>query len=92
MNKKYHVEWAATAERDLKQVIDYIAIANPDNALQLLIKIRQKISSLYTLPERGSNCAGITRSRHTNLQGTDTRSMANYLQNNRFNRICFVGY
>jgi toxin ParE1/3/4 len=53
MNKKYHVEWAATAERDLKQVIDYIAIANPDNALQLLIKIRQKTSSLYTLPERG---------------------------------------
>lgn len=53
MNKKYHVEWAATAERDLKQFIDYIAIANPDNALQLLIKIRQKTSSLYTLPERG---------------------------------------
>jgi plasmid stabilization system protein ParE len=53
MNKKYHVEWAAIAERDLKQLIDYIATASPANALQILKKIKQKTSSLYTLPERG---------------------------------------
>jgi plasmid stabilization system protein ParE len=53
MNKKYHVEWAAIAERDLKQLIDYIATASPANALQTIKKIKQKTSSLYTLPERG---------------------------------------
>lgn len=51
--KKYKVEWAAVAENDLKQIIDYMASDNPGNALQILKKIRQKASSLYTLPERG---------------------------------------
>lgn len=53
MNDKYRLEWAAVAENDLKQIIDYIAIDSPGNALQVLNKIRQKSSSLYTLPERG---------------------------------------
>jgi toxin ParE1/3/4 len=53
MNKKYKVEWAAVAESDLKQIIDYVAIDNPGNALQILKKIRQKASSLYACPERG---------------------------------------
>ena len=53
MNKKYKVEWAAVAEVDLKQIIDYIAINRPGNALQILEKIRHKASALYTLPERG---------------------------------------
>lgn len=53
MSIKYQVKWAVVAEGDLKQIIDYIAIDSPGNALQLLKKIRQKASSLYTLPERG---------------------------------------
>ncbi len=53
MSKKYKVEWAAVAEVDLKQIIDYVAIDSPGNALQILEKIRQKVSALYTLPERG---------------------------------------
>jgi len=53
MNKKFKIEWAAVAEIDLKQIIDYIAIDSPDNAFKTLKKIRQKASSLYTLPERG---------------------------------------
>ena len=53
MNKKFKIDWAAVAEIDLKQIIDYIAIDSPDNALQTLKKIRQKASSLYALPERG---------------------------------------
>ena len=53
MNKKYKVEWAAVAEVDLKQIINYIAIDSPGNALKILEKIRQKASGLYTLPERG---------------------------------------
>jgi toxin ParE1/3/4 len=53
MSKKYKVEWAAVAEVDLKQIIDYIAIDSPGNALQVLEKIRHRASDLYTLPERG---------------------------------------
>ena len=53
MNRKYHVKWAAIAQRDLKQIMDHIAIDSPGNALQILKKIKQKASNLYTLPERG---------------------------------------
>ena len=53
MNKKYKVEWATVAESDLKKIIDYIANGSPGNALQVLKKIRQKTSNLYTFPERG---------------------------------------
>ena len=53
MIKQYKVEWASVAEGDLKRIIDYIAIDSPGNALQLLERIRQKVSALYTLPERG---------------------------------------
>jgi plasmid stabilization system protein ParE len=53
MNKKYHVKWAAIAQSDLKQIIDYTAIDSPCNALQILKKIKQKASDLYTLPDRG---------------------------------------
>jgi toxin ParE1/3/4 len=53
MSKKYQVEWAAVAEVDLKQIIDYIAIDSPGNALQIFERMRQKASGLYTHPERG---------------------------------------
>jgi plasmid stabilization system protein ParE len=53
MNKKYYVKWASVAQRDLKQIIDHIAIDNPGNALQLLKTIKQRASNLYSLPERG---------------------------------------
>lgn len=53
MNKKYKVEWAAVAESDLKQIIDFIAADSPGNALQVFKKIRQKASSLHAFPERG---------------------------------------
>ena len=53
MNKKYQVEWAAIAQHDLKQVIDYVAIDSPGNASQILQKIKQKVSALYTMPDRG---------------------------------------
>ena len=52
MSKKYKVKWATVAEVDLKQIIDYIAIDSPGNALQILERIRQKVSALYTFPER----------------------------------------
>jgi toxin ParE1/3/4 len=53
MSKKYQVEWAEIAQHDLKQIIDYIAVDSPGNALRILQKIRQKVSVLYTMPDRG---------------------------------------
>ena len=53
MSKKYKVEWASVAEDDFRRIIDYTAIDSPGNALQMLERIRQKVSALYTLPERG---------------------------------------
>lgn len=53
MSKKYQVDWAAVAQRDLKQIIDYIAIDSPGSAMQILNKIKQKVSGLYAMPDRG---------------------------------------
>ena len=53
MSSKYNVIWASVAEKDIKNIIEYIAEESPKNALKLLNKIRQKASDLYTLPERG---------------------------------------
>jgi len=53
MSSRYQVEWADVAKKDLKQIINYIAIDSPGNALQILKKIRRKASSLNTSPERG---------------------------------------
>ena len=53
MSKKYQVAWVAVAQDDLKQIIEYIAIDSPGNAQQILRKMRQKASGLYTSPEHG---------------------------------------
>jgi plasmid stabilization system protein ParE len=53
MSQKYGIFWVGVAETDLKEIIEYIAIDSPANALKTLKKIKQKASSLYTLPERG---------------------------------------
>ena len=53
MNKKYQVAWAAVAQHDLKQIIDYIAIDSPGNASRILQKIKQKVSDIYFMPDRG---------------------------------------
>ena len=50
---KYKVVWANVAESDVKDIIESISIDNPQNALKILKKIKQKASELYTLPERG---------------------------------------
>jgi len=51
MSDNYKIEWAKVSENDLKGIIEYIAEDSPANALK---KIKQKASSLFTLPERGS--------------------------------------
>ena len=53
MSHKYDIIWAGVAENDLKEIIESIAIDSPANALKALEKVKQKASSLYTLPERG---------------------------------------
>lgn len=53
MNKESHLKWALVAQRDLNQIIDYVALESPDNGLQLLGKIKQKASELYTFPDGG---------------------------------------
>jgi toxin ParE1/3/4 len=53
MSKRYDLIWAGVAENDIKEIIEYIAVDSPAEALKTFKKIRQKASSLYTLPERG---------------------------------------
>ena len=53
MSKRVDILWAGVAENDIKEIIEYIAVESPAEALKTFKKIRQKASSLYTLPERG---------------------------------------
>lgn len=53
MNSKYNVIWASVAEKDLINIIEYIAEDSPQNAKKILAKIRKHASDLYTMPERG---------------------------------------
>ncbi len=53
MNSKYNIIWTNVAENDLKNIIEYISVDGPQNALKILKKIKQKATNLYTLPERG---------------------------------------
>ncbi len=52
MNPKYKIIWTNVAENDLKNIIEYISVDSPQNALKILKKIKQKATNLYTLPER----------------------------------------
>ena len=52
MKQIYEIEWARIAEHDLKELIDYIALDSPATALKIFKKIKNKASSLYTMPER----------------------------------------
>ena len=53
MNEKYDIVWSNIAENDLKNIVEYIADDSPPNALKIFKRIKQKASSLNTLPERG---------------------------------------
>jgi len=51
--KNYRLEWTRSAEVDLETVIDFIARSNPQNALQILQKIRVKATTLKQGAMRG---------------------------------------
>ena len=53
MSKTYQITWAGVAENELREIIEYIAIDSPSNALKILKKIKQRASNLCTHPERG---------------------------------------
>ena len=59
MKQNYKVIWANVAESDLKDIIEYISIDSPQNALRILKNIKQKTSELYTLPERNRIVPGL---------------------------------
>jgi plasmid stabilization system protein ParE len=53
MSTKYNVVWAGAAEKDLINIIEYIAEDSLQDALNTLTKIKKQTSNLYTFPERG---------------------------------------
>ena len=53
MSKTYKINWANVAENDLIEIIEYISIDRPDNALKILQKIKKMASSFYSLTEHG---------------------------------------
>ncbi len=53
MKKSYDVRWSKTSERDLTDIIEYIAGDSPSYAFQVFKGIKRKASSLYTFPDRG---------------------------------------
>ena len=53
MTPPYKVVWGRSAEKDLINIIEYIAIDSPSDALKVFNNIKQKASGLFTFPERG---------------------------------------
>ena len=53
MSAGYSVLWTEVAEKDLREIITFIAGDNVPNALHVLENIRDKASTLYAFPERG---------------------------------------
>jgi len=53
MSAGYTVLWTEVAEKDLREIIAFIAGDKVQNAVRALENIRDKASELYTFPERG---------------------------------------
>ena len=51
--KRFGVEWAEPASKDLENIIDYISQENLDTAIAILEKIKSKCSTLNQFPDRG---------------------------------------
>jgi plasmid stabilization system protein ParE len=45
--------YSETSEKDLMDIVDYIAADSPSNAFEIFKKIKQKTLRLYTFPDRG---------------------------------------
>ena len=53
MKKVYDVIWSETSQKDLTEIVEYIAADNPSNAFEIFKGIKQKTSRLHAFPERG---------------------------------------
>ncbi len=51
--KNHSVLWTETTVDDLDSIIEYVSIENPDNAVRILQKIKEKCALLYGNPLRG---------------------------------------
>jgi len=51
--KRFGVEWAQPARKDLENIIDYISEDNVDIAITIFEKIKSKCSTLNQFPDRG---------------------------------------
>jgi addiction module RelE/StbE family toxin len=51
--KRFGVEWAQPASKDLENIIDYISQDNVDTAITIFEKIKSKCSALNQFPDRG---------------------------------------
>jgi len=49
MNRRCKVRWAAIAERDLTQIVDYIATDSVENAASVFGKIKKETNSLKNI-------------------------------------------
>lgn len=51
--KRFGVEWAQPASKDLENIIDYISQDNVDTAITVFEKIKSKCNTLNQFPDRG---------------------------------------
>jgi toxin ParE1/3/4 len=51
--KRFGVEWAQPASKDLENILDYISQDNVDTAITIFEKIKSKCSALNQFPDRG---------------------------------------
>ena len=51
--KRFGVEWAQPARKDLENIIDYISQDNVDIAITIFEKIKSKCNTLNQFPDRG---------------------------------------
>ena len=51
--KRFGVEWAQPASKDLENIIDYISQDNIDTAITIFEKIKSKCNTLNQFPDRG---------------------------------------
>jgi len=51
--KRFGVEWAQPASKDLENIIDYVSQDNVDNAITIFEKIKSKCNTLNRFPDRG---------------------------------------
>lgn len=53
MPKRYRVFWTGIAERELREIVQFIACNSPASAMKILRLVHEKSDELQCCPERG---------------------------------------